>query len=156
MSQPDEADYSTRQIEASGYAPYEICLRVRIDHFRERDAIGPKHLGTDSGGQYAFVKLGDERITDHREGELPETEGAPVAYIGDNLGKYYYRSKDHESVPVDVLEWLQERGYSLVTGVDGGWKHWDGRPEWSENYIDFSEVEAVDMDSIIAERRDDE
>lgn len=102
--------------------------------------------------EFAFVTI-TEDLADRVRGEIPETEGTPVMQIGTSLGKHYYTS-DSRTVPVDVLEKLEARDLTLVDDVAGGWAQWEGRPEWSETYVDFSEAEAVEMATEIAERRE--
>lgn len=94
-------------------------------------------------GQYAFVPL-DAEIADETRGELPETRGHPVAYVGDDLGKHYWTSSDPDEVPADVHEALEDSEKVLVDGVTGGWSNWDGRPEWSETYVDYSDAVVVE------------
>lgn len=101
---------------------------------------------------YAFVSITDD-MADYIRGEIPEVDGMPVMCIGSNFGKHYY-SSDSRTVPVDVLEKLNERDMVLVDNVGGGWENWEGRPEWSDYYIDFSDATVIDMDSEIAERRE--
>jgi len=112
----------------------------------------PTYVPRKNLGSYGFKKIHDG-MADHVRGEIPETSGKPVMYIGNNFGKYYWTSHS-DTVPVDVLEWLTENGYTLVKNVDGGWDNWGGRPEFSENYVDFGDAEIVDMDSEIASRRE--
>jgi len=73
--------------------------------------------------------------------------------IGDNFGKNYYNS-DSRTVPVDLLEKMSDNDMTLVRNVDGGWANWDGRPEWSDRYVDFTDSEVVDMDAEIESRRE--
>lgn len=103
--------------------------------------------------KYAFVELYDE-MADVVRGELPEGDGY-VMHIGSHFGKNYYESKSR-TVPVDVLEKMHDRGLTLVRGIEGGWRSWEGRPEWSDTFIDFRDAEVVDMAVEIEERRADQ
>ena len=113
----------------------------------------PNYVPRKTLGSYAFRRC-EDAMADEIRGEIQMPDGQPVIYIGDNFGKHYYRSKDFETVPVDVLEWLNANDFVLVRNVDGGWVKWEGRPEFSDSYVDFSEAEVVDMDAEIAQRRD--
>lgn len=104
--------------------------------------------------EFAVVTVSED-LADEVRGEIPDVDGTPVMVVGTHFGKNFYQS-DGRTVPVDLLEKLRERDMVLVRDVDGGWASWDGRPEWSESFIDFSEAEAVDMGAEIAERRDGE
>lgn len=105
---------------------------------------------------WAFAKTSFvTEVCDYVRGEVPETDGTPVMYIGDSFGNYYYTSSATSGIDVDVLEWLVDKGLALIEGVDGGWESWEGRPEFSDKYVDFREAEVVNVESIIDERRDD-
>lgn len=130
---------------------------VQLDKF---ELVGPDgqhkdHKGRKKIGGYAFVAVDREGIADCIRGEIPDTDGKPVVYVGVSLAKHYWTSKDHTGIPVDVIEALEENGLQLIANVDGGWANWDGRPEWSETYIDFEDAGVVDQPSIIDERRED-
>jgi hypothetical protein len=102
-------------------------------------------------GKYAFRRI-REGMADTIRGKIPETDGKPVMYVGSNFGKYYWQSHS-DTIPVDVLEWLSNNGYSLIENVDGGWVRWEGRPEFSDHYVDFSEANVVDLQQRIIERQ---
>lgn len=142
----------TRPVGEQFLEGYLITVGVRTlerkgprGEFRETDSTG--------GGRFAFAVLG-EWMADNIRGEIPEDA---VILIGENFGKHYYQSKDHSSVPYDVLEKLQEKGYQLYTNIDGGWDNWGGRPEFDDSvsYLDVTDAEPVDMQAIIDERTDD-
>jgi len=94
-------------------------------------------------GQYAFVPLDADWVADRIRGEVVETEGTPAGYIGNSTGKHYYQPADHDELPADVLAAMRDAGLTLVDGFEGGWADWDGRPEWSESYLDVSETSVV-------------
>lgn len=48
---------------------------------------------------------------------------------------------DDSDVPDYVCQAIEDDGYRVVTGVDTGWHNWEGRPEWSDRYVDFGEAE---------------
>jgi hypothetical protein len=132
-----------------------LIVEVTLHYLEEKR--GQKVLkGREKVGQYAFVRLDRDNLADNVLGEVPDTDGPVMAYIGSGFGKHYYTSHSRDGLPVDVYEQLSERGATLLENVDGGWHRWGGRPEFSEDYIDFSEAEAVDMAAIIEERRNDD
>jgi len=118
-----------------------LDFKNRTPHYVPRKALG----------KYAFRRLTDG-MADRVRGSIPTTDGEAVMYVGDNFGKYYWQSYS-DTIPVDVLEWLHENNYTLVENVDGGWALWDGRPEFSTNYVDFSEATVMDMEAEIETRQ---
>lgn len=95
----------------------------------------------------AVLKPITDDIADYIRGELPETDGEPVLYIGDSGGKHYYRSHDLSELDDWVIEAAEEHGLTIIDNVDGGWETWDGRPEWSESYIDFNDAEIATLET---------
>lgn len=91
-----------------------------------------------SNNTYAFPWLFGDTV---RGGTKADLEGV-VTYGGDSVAKHYIRSGDFAEVPDDVVEAVAERAV-VVDGVAGGWASWEGRPEWSETYVDVSAVEIV-------------
>lgn len=89
--------------------------------------------------QYAFPWLFGDKV---RGGKKADIEGL-VTYGGESLSKNYIKSYDFDEVPEAVIEAVGERA-TVVDGVGGGWDNWDGRPEWSNTYIDISEAEVVE------------
>jgi|GEM_PF-6234080 len=73
-------------------------------------------------------------------GDVPSNA---LVYCGDKSSKWYPREADISEVPSSVIQALEERGYTVITGIDAGWAEWDGRPEWSETYADVSDAERV-------------
>jgi hypothetical protein len=93
---------------------------------------------TTPNNTYAFPWLVGDTV---RGGTKADLEGV-VTYGGDSVAKNYIKSHDTGEVPAEVLEAVGDRAV-VVAGVTGGWANWEGRPEWSETYIDVSEVEVL-------------
>ena len=109
--------------------------QVRIQTVREE----PNGITVETpNNRYAFPWLFGDRV---RGGTKADLEGV-VTYGGDSVAKNYIKSHDFSEVPAAVLEAVGERAV-VVDGVGGGWANWEGRPEWSETYIDVSDVEVV-------------
>lgn len=104
-------------------------------------------VSSDQMGRYAFRRADSEHIADRVRGELPDIDEIPLVYIGDNFGKHYNTGHDVDEIPEDVLKQLGEKGMVVLDPVEGGWAQWEGRPEWSETYIDFSESEPVSVEA---------
>jgi len=102
--------------------------------------------------QFALVTISDD-MADEIRGDLPDVDGTAVMLIGEHFGKNYHQSS-RRTVPVDLLETMRDNDMVIVRGVSGGWANWDGRPEWSERYVDFNDAEVVDMNEEIKDRRD--
>jgi hypothetical protein len=96
-------------------------------------------------GRVATLQPVTEEIADEIRGKIPDVDGTPVVYIGDSPNKHYYQSHDLDELDDAIVDAILNNSLDLVLvdGADGGWKRWDGRPEWSESYIDFSEAEVV-------------
>lgn len=92
-----------------------------------------------SNASYAFPFVRGDKI---RGGGKADVEGT-VVYGGDSLAKHYIQSHDHEEVPGEVLQAVADAGYEVLTGVEGGWVSWEGRPDLSDTYVDISDAEAV-------------
>jgi len=88
--------------------------------------------------RYAFPWLVGDEV---RGGTKADLEGV-VTYGGESLAKHYIKSHDLDEVPADVVEAVAEHAV-VVDGVTGGWKTWEGRPEWSETFVDLSGSEVV-------------
>ena len=132
-----------------------LFVEVTLHYLDEKN--GRKMLkGREKVGQYAFVRLDRDNLADNVLGDVPDADGPVLAYIGSSFGKHYYTSHSRDGMPYDVYEQLVARDVTLLDDVDGGWHRWEGRPEFSEDYIDFRDAEPVDMAEIIEERRDDD
>jgi hypothetical protein len=106
-------------------------LRVR----QNRNGIAVETLNS----TFAFHAVTGDRI---RGGDKSDIDRA-VTYVGDSLSKHYVRTHDMSEVPDRVLDRVQNAGYTILDGVEGGWANWDGRPEFSETFVDISEATAV-------------
>jgi len=148
-------DVTTREVRVSDHGEGPL-VNVEVHYFDEHEYGRKQPKGSEKVGQYAFARLDRDNVADVVRGNLPDADGPVYAYIGRHFGVNCYRSKDREGIPVDVYEELTAHGATLLDGVDGGWSNWDGRPEWSETYIDVTDAETVDMTEIIDERRDDD
>jgi len=150
-------DVTTRELRVSSAHGRGLFAEVKLHHFDDDDdQYGKTPKGTEKVGQYAFVRLDRDNVADEVRGDVPDADGPVLTYIGSSFGKWFYRSRDREGIPVDVYEELVDHGATLLDDVDGGWSNWDGRPEWSETYVDVSEAETVDMAEVIEERRDED
>jgi hypothetical protein len=88
---------------------------------------------------YAFHAVRADTI---RGGDKADIEGT-VTYVGDNLANYYVVSKNLSGIPDEVVEAVAEQGLTVIDGVDGGWVSWNGRPEFSDTYVDVSDTSVV-------------
>ena len=154
-----EKDLRNRRIKQERYRKDSgFMLQVVMDVYAE---VGPYDDGKravhqERLKQFGFIKLESvAKRVDVVRGEVPEDDGTPIMFIGNNLAKHYWTSHDVEGCDVDILEWVDDSQYTLYEEVDGGWDHWGGRPEFSDNYVDFSEAEETDPTPIIEERRED-
>lgn len=90
--------------------------------------------------QYAFRRLTSGDVLD-----TPiENVDRPVVFVGDSMANHYVNERSLDKVPDAILSAVRDEGYTIVSGVDGGWKEWNGRPEFSESYLDASEAHVVD------------
>lgn len=88
---------------------------------------------------YAFAYLRGDHI---RGGGKADIEGT-VTYVGDSLGKNYVNSKSLDDVPDAVVKAAAEQGTVVLENVDGGWADWNGRPEFSDTYVDIRNSRVV-------------
>lgn len=149
MAMTDDFTVTQRNIDVQQTRLGPIVAVVGMDFSDDPEYYVPRK----TLGKYAFRRL-TNGMGDKIRGHFPETDGTAVIHVGNNFGKHYWVSHDDTTVPIDVLEWLRDNGYSFVTNVDGGWDSWDGRPEFSTSYIDFTEATVMDLDEEIATRRD--
>jgi hypothetical protein len=75
--------------------------------------------------RYAFPWVFGDEV---RGGTKADLEGV-VTYGGESVAKNYIKSHDLDEVPADVVEAVAEHAV-VVDGVTGGWKTWEGRPEF--------------------------
>lgn len=94
--------------------------------------------------QIALFKPLTEDIADKVRGDIPDVDGTPVLYIGNSGAKNYYQSHDVSELDEWVIEAAEEEGLKIIDNVDGGWSSWEGRPEWSESYIDLTDATVLD------------
>lgn len=95
---------------------------------------------TDSERSYQFTPLSPTALHD------TDFEGTNAyVYVGERGSKHYLTSHDLSEVPRPYLDDIVER-VTLLDNVDGGWENWDGRPEFSETYIDLSDATVVTED----------
>lgn len=149
-------DVTVRACGRDGVEAY--VADVTLWHRRETPQ-GTETTGSENAGRYAFVRLDHaEESVDVVRGDTDSLDAdyPAVLHVGSSPGNPFYRSHDEETVPVDVLEEVRDSGLSLVEGVGGGWESWDGRPEWSDTYLDVTAAEAVDLTARIQARRDDD
>lgn len=100
------------------------------------------------GGIAVSEKYTNERWYFHQFGQKTidgQEYGNVLVYCGRrNHPTNYWESKSTDSVPEEVLEKVAENeGVVVAENVDAGWDDWNGRPEFSENYHDFSQAEIV-------------
>lgn len=155
----EQKDLRNRRVEQRiEETPHEFMLYVTMDEFSKEKTnhrSEPVFVGKESVGRYAFVTLqGVEEWVDYVKGGMPESDEVPIMYVGDNLGKHYWQSHNIKDCDVDVLEWLENSKYTVYENVDGGWQRWNGRPEFSDKYVNFTDVQEVNLQSIIEERRE--
>jgi len=140
MSQ-DNSERKVRMWKIEGLIGWmtEVEVPTYKEYNGRKQPVGMKSLGS-----YAFADLHHDRIADYVKGDLEELEDNAVIYIGGNFGKNFFRSHSTDDIPDIVLDTLEEKGLVLYENVDGGWQNWDGRPEWSDTYIDVSEATKVE------------
>jgi len=133
------ADYTKRNTELTRVNTGGYIAEVELLHFNRTDYPTDEFAGKEKIGQYAFVRMPD-LPADHIKGELPDVDGTPVVYVGNTLNQKvaHNNAKDTGSLPKNVREKLSGSGLVLLDGVDFGWETWDGRPEWSESYVDYT------------------
>lgn len=149
---PDDFVVTARDVD--GTSPRPGSYLVDVTAYDHRDEAGTDYyVPREPLGSYAFVEI-DEDLADVVRGDVPDVDGTPVIYVGSSLAKHYWRSHDSETVPVDVLGWLDDRNLTLVRGVEGDWHTWEGRPEWSDTEADLTDVEVVNMAAEMDERRE--
>ena len=68
-----------------------------------------------------------------------------VAYVGESNPTHYFESQSTETVPEYILDEVVEDDVVLVEGVEAGWDSWNGRPEFSEPFHDFSKAVVVQI-----------
>lgn len=153
-----DADVTRREVRVNNHMGKGLVVTVDLVHSSEHPTYSDRMKvdGREKVGQYAFAFLDRDGVADDVRGDLPDADGRVAAYIGNSFGKHYYTSKSRDGLPVDVYEALADGGVTLLDGVDGGWSDWDGRPEWSETYLDVTDAEVVDIAGVIGERRADE
>jgi len=111
-----------------------------------------------SQGTYGFAVVSND-AADTVLG-VPDVEETPIIYVGDNVGKHYWDSKPMsgtrslDPVPVDLIRHLHNNGYQLLEDVEGGWENWEGRPEWSDTYLDAEGWTAVSLSDVVDTRSD--
>jgi hypothetical protein len=146
--------YKTRTVRVSQTVTDGYYAEVEMTTLRDRGEIN-EPVGTEVIGGYAFVAL-DDGSADVLRGEIPDVDGTPVVYTGSSLPSNYPEPGALDTVPVDVLEALDERDLIPLDGVEAGWQSWEGRPEWSTTYVDVSDATPADLEAMIDERRDDD
>jgi len=90
----------------------------------------------------AAFRPADDQYADCVRGNIPNVP-KPVVYIGDHIGKHYYSSKDVGGLDGAVIDAVTEAGHSIVGPVEAGWESWNGRPEFSDTYADFSDADVL-------------
>jgi hypothetical protein len=151
----DEAQ--TRTIQTERYHRNgPLVLRAAVPRFVE-DRGKKRIIGHKNVGGWQVVELADAaESADVVRGDVPDDEddGIPIMYIIDPGAKHFYNGHNVENIDVDVLEWIRDSKYVLYENADGGWHSWNGRPEFSDTRLDLREASKVDVDGMIAERRD--
>jgi len=102
--------------------------------------VGPRPAAYGHPATQSFV-IANENVNDRVRGEIPETDQTPVFL--EQPGCRYIVPKDTDAINDSHRIALDNEGYTLIDGVEAGWANWDGRPEWSESYIDYSDAEPV-------------
>lgn len=88
---------------------------------------------------------GHEQYAFHRV-DAPHIDGDAVVYVGHSTSVDYPSEKSLDDVPEAVVEAVEEGGLCVVVGVDSGWETWEGRPEWSETYVDAGDADPATRD----------
>jgi hypothetical protein len=103
---------------------------------------------TDRNRGYQFEKLSptDLHGTDY--------DRPAAVYVGTKGSKHYITSSPLSNVPKEYLQYILDReNLTLLDNVDGGWESWEGRPEFSETYIDLDDATVIES---VEEVYDDE
>jgi hypothetical protein len=135
--------YETREIGiVRDFGRY--IATIHILEWEERDHGFEEQVGRKKVGQYVFEPL-EALPADTVRGELPKVNGIPVAYIGNafNQKVAHNNCADFGDVPSDLRDELREHGLTVVGNVDFGWASWEGRPEWSDSYVDYTDAEII-------------
>jgi len=154
-TQTDDGNVWTQRTVDVRLASTGLIIEVQLHRLTKNRHGITTPVGRQKVGPWAFVHVNSGTAVDVVRGDVPDADGPVLAYVGDHFDRHYYTSKPRDGMPVDVYEALVERDVLLLEDVDGGWSNWDGRPEWSETYIDLRDAEPVDMTGIIEQRRDD-
>jgi len=83
---------------------------------------------------------GQEQYAFHRV-DAPHIDGDTVVYVGHSTSVNYPSEESLDDVPEEVVETVEEKDFRVVVGVESGWETWEGRPEWSETYVDAGDAE---------------
>jgi len=102
--------------------------------------VGPRPAAYGHPATQSFV-VADEDVNDRVRGEVPDTEQTPVFL--EQSGCRHIVPKDTDAINDSYRVALENNGYTLIDGVSAGWATWEGRPEWSESYIDYTDAEVV-------------
>lgn len=97
---------------------------------------------TDADRSYKFARLSPTALHDTQF----EGEDAYV-YVGEDNPKHYITSHPLSEVPAPYLDYVLDE-VTLLDKVNGGWEDWNGRPEFSETYIDLSDATVVTEDDV--------
>ena len=119
-------------------------MSSRVYHIETGEIIVSPGAGPYARPRSVFVPI-DEAASrcDEVRGDLDALPDNAVIYIGDTTAKYYWRSNDPADIPLKHRGALDAHDYVIVDGIGGGWVRWEGRPEWSDRYIDVSSAEVI-------------
>lgn len=155
-TQTDDGNGWTKRTVDVRLASDGLMIEVQLQRLTKNRHGLTERVGRQKVGPWAFAHVNSGTAVDVVRGDVPDADGPVLAYVGDHFNCHYYTSKSRDGIPVDVYEALVDRDALLLEDVDGGWRNWNGRPEWSETYIDLRDAEPVDMAGIITDRREDE
>lgn len=89
---------------------------------------------------FGFVKFGDDNLVfaDKRNWDMDSRN----RLIGSG---FYYPPSGSEihRVPDVVLQHLSDNGFTVYSDVESGWSEWNGRPEFSEWYVNTEDADKI-------------
>lgn len=117
---------------------------MRVAELPTGELMVGRGAGTLQHPRAAFAPLvGVVHRADEVRGDPDEFPDTAVIYIGETTAKHFYTSHDLDALLDDHREAIEDAGHVIIDGVGGGWSNWEGRPEFSDWYVDVSNAEVL-------------
>lgn len=116
--------------------PNPQMVRVRRTYRLRNNII----VQTDNG--HYHYRLATPEYADRVFGLDDSVPDNAVVHTGKS-SNYYHPSHSLDDIPDVVVDAVVDRGFVVVGPVDAGWHRWEGRPEFSANYADFSDADVL-------------